>query len=72
MIVGQEISDEENNYRLVFIHANYYQCPICKNNIVEELDEWDANKLATRVFRYYCRKCGIVARKKVSMDQRGV
>ena len=64
---GQEIPQEENDKRLFLIELRNGVCPICEVNIVERIENIIGVDLDnTGSYIYHCRRCGIVARKRVS------
>ena len=58
-----EITQEENDKRLILIEIHNGLCPICKENIIHRFDwEWDI-EFNTQKRVYSCPKCGFVAKE---------
>lgn len=58
-----EITQEENDERLILIEIHNGLCPICKENIIHRFD-WECGiEFNTQKRVYSCPKCGFVAKE---------
>ena len=59
----EEMTAEDLLFRMKLYNM---RCPVCEDNCVEEFISWHPTKFMTKVFTYFCSKCGFLAKKKIT------